>query len=45
MAGLAVLALLAAFAGPLSSYLQDTAAQLYDRTGYVTAVLTPEQEG
>jgi multicomponent K+:H+ antiporter subunit D len=45
MAGLAVLALLAVFAGPLSSYLQDTAAQLYDRAGYVTAVLTPETEG
>jgi multicomponent K+:H+ antiporter subunit D len=40
-----VLALLAVFAGPLSSYLQDTAAQLYDRAGYVTAVLTPETEG
>ncbi|MBF9060858.1 monovalent cation/H+ antiporter subunit D [Rhodobacterales bacterium HKCCSP123] len=45
VAGLAVLALLAVFAGPLSSYLQDTAAQLYDRAGYVTAVLTPETEG
>ncbi|MHA7888082.1 monovalent cation/H+ antiporter subunit D [Roseicyclus sp.] len=45
MAGLAVLALLAVFAGPLSSYLQDTAAQLYDRAGYTTAVLTPETEG
>ncbi|MCT4684037.1 MAG: monovalent cation/H+ antiporter subunit D [Roseicyclus sp.] len=45
MAGLAMLALLAVFAGPLSSYLQDTAAQLYDRAGYTTAVLTPETEG
>lgn len=45
MAALAVMAALAAFAGPLAGYLEITAAELYDRTGYVTAVLGPGDGG
>lgn len=45
MAVLAVLAALAAFAGPVSAYLEGTADQLFDRAGYVGAVLTPGEEG
>jgi multicomponent K+:H+ antiporter subunit D len=39
MLALATLAALAVFAGPVSAYLQDTSAQLFDRDGYVTSVL------
>jgi multicomponent K+:H+ antiporter subunit D len=44
MLTLAVLALLAVFAGPVSAYLDDTSAQLFDRDGYVSAVLGPGEE-
>ena len=40
MTALAVLALIAAFAGPLAGYLEDTSNQLFDRQGYVSAVLS-----
>jgi len=36
---LAALALLAVFAGPVMGYLEQTAAQLFDVSGYVDAVL------
>ena len=39
MLALTTLAALAVFAGPVSAYLQDTSAQLFDRDGYVTSVL------
>ena len=45
MAALAALAGLAAFAGPVSAYLQDTSTQLFDRAGYVSAVLEQPEEG
>ncbi|WP_072777928.1 monovalent cation/H+ antiporter subunit D [Marivita hallyeonensis] len=45
MLALAVLAALAAFAGPVSAYLEDTSAQLFDRDGYVAAVLEQPEEG
>jgi multicomponent K+:H+ antiporter subunit D len=32
------------FAGPVSAYLEDTSAQLFDRDGYVDAVLGPGEE-
>lgn len=38
-AAIVVLALLTAFAGPVVDYLEATAGQLYDRGGYVRAVL------
>lgn len=44
MLALATLAGLAAFAGPVSAYLQDTSTQLFDRAGYIDAVLTPAEE-
>jgi multicomponent K+:H+ antiporter subunit D len=44
MAALAMLAALAAFAGPLAGFLDDTSAQLFDRAGYVTAVLGTGEE-
>jgi multicomponent K+:H+ antiporter subunit D len=44
-AALAVLAGLAIFAGPVSAYLQDTSAQLFDRAGYISAVLGTGEEG
>ncbi len=44
MLTLAALVGLAAFAGPVSSYLGDTSAQLLDRQGYVDAVLNPVEE-
>ena len=44
VAALAMLAALAAFAGPLAAFLDDTSAQLFDRAGYVTAVLGTEEE-
>lgn len=42
MAAIAVLAGLTLFAGPVSSYLEATVAQLFDREGYVTSVLGPQ---
>ncbi|WP_224817044.1 monovalent cation/H+ antiporter subunit D [Hasllibacter sp. MH4015] len=45
MAAIATLALLAAFAGPVAAYLESTSAQLFDRQGYVTSVITAEEEG
>ena len=45
MATLAVLGALAIFAGPVSGYLQETSAQLFDRAGYIGAVLGNGQEG
>ncbi|MEM7685998.1 MAG: monovalent cation/H+ antiporter subunit D [Pseudomonadota bacterium] len=38
---LAVLGGLAIFAGPVSAYLGETSAQLFDRAGYIDAVLSP----
>lgn len=45
MLALTVLVLLAAFAHPVYGYLQDTSAQLFDRAGYVDAVLLPGPKG
>lgn len=45
MAGLAALFALAIFAGPLAGYLEDTSAQLFDRAGYIAAVLETGEEG
>ena len=45
IATVAVLALLAVFAGPAADYLDATAAQLFDRAGYVAAVLGNGGEG
>jgi len=44
MLAVAALAGLAVFAGPVSAYLGDTSAQLFDRAGYVDAVLNPVEE-
>jgi multicomponent K+:H+ antiporter subunit D len=44
MTALALLAALAVFAGPVASYLEGASAQLFDRAGYIAAVLT-EGEG
>ena len=44
MLALAVLGGLAIFAGPVSAYLDNTSAQLFDRAGYVEAVLSPVEE-
>jgi multicomponent K+:H+ antiporter subunit D len=44
MLALAVLAGLAVFAGPVSAYLDETSAQLFDRAGYIDAVLNPDEE-
>lgn len=41
---LAALAALAAFAGPAAAYLEDTSEQLFDRSGYVAAVLGTSEE-
>ncbi|MBY5933522.1 monovalent cation/H+ antiporter subunit D [Tateyamaria omphalii] len=41
---LAALAVLAIFAGPVSAYLDNASAQLFDREGYVEAVLGPVEE-
>ncbi|MDJ0993324.1 MAG: monovalent cation/H+ antiporter subunit D [Dinoroseobacter sp.] len=42
-AGLTALAGLALFAGPVATYLEDTSIQLFDRAGYVAAVLETEK--
>lgn len=39
------LALAAVLAGPLTAYLEAAAAQLYDSSGYVAAVLGTGPEG
>ncbi|CUH40218.1 Multiple resistance and pH homeostasis protein D [Jannaschia seosinensis] len=44
IAALATLAALSIFAGPVSAYLDATSAQLFNRTGYVSAVLNPVEE-
>jgi multicomponent K+:H+ antiporter subunit D len=44
MAAIAVLALLAVFAGPVAGYLEQTSAQLFDRAGYIAAVLPDGEE-
>ncbi len=44
MMALAALAGLAIFAGPVTTYLGDTSTQLFDRQGYVDAVLSPVEE-
>ena len=36
---LAMLAMFAVFAGPIAAYLENTANQIFDRAGYVAAVL------
>ena len=41
---LSVLAALVLFAGPVYGYLEATSAQLFDRAGYITAVLGPNEE-
>lgn len=45
MLTLATLAALAVFAGPVAAYLEDTSQQLFDRDGYVGAVLAPAEGG
>lgn len=42
---LAMLALLSAFAGPVSNYLEQTAAQLYQPEGYLAVIEPLEGEG
>ena len=42
---IAGLGLLAVFAGPVSGFLDNTSAQLFDRAGYVTSVLGDGGEG
>ncbi|MBV0910752.1 monovalent cation/H+ antiporter subunit D [Anianabacter salinae] len=44
MMALALLAALTVFAGPVTSYLQDTSAQLHDTAGYVSSVLARDGE-
>jgi multicomponent K+:H+ antiporter subunit D len=39
MAAVALLALLSAAAGPITDFLKGASAQLYDRDGYISAVL------
>ncbi|WP_101068668.1 monovalent cation/H+ antiporter subunit D [Roseovarius salinarum] len=45
MAAVAALAGLSAFAGPVTGYMEAAAAQLYDSTGYIEAVLGQGTEG
>ncbi|MGZ9811585.1 monovalent cation/H+ antiporter subunit D [Pseudoroseicyclus sp. H15] len=40
-----MMALLAALAGPVTRYLGVAVAQLYDREGYIAAVLAPPEDG
>jgi multicomponent K+:H+ antiporter subunit D len=44
MLALAMLAGLAIFAGPVADYLEQTSFQLFDRAGYISAVLAPVAE-
>jgi multicomponent K+:H+ antiporter subunit D len=41
---LAMLAAITVFAGPVAGYLEDTANQIFDRSGYVAAVLGPAED-
>ena len=45
MLALFMLGALAVFAGPVSAYLENTSTQLFDRAGYISAVLGPVEEG
>lgn len=45
MLTLAVLVALSVFAGPVAAYLEQTSNQLFDRSGYISAVLAPVAEG
>ena len=45
MVAVAALAGLALFAGPVFGYMEHTAEQLFDRAGYVEAVLGQGKEG
>jgi len=44
LAALALLAVLAGAAGPMTQYLEGASAQLYDSSGYISAVLPAGQE-
>lgn len=44
MAAVAALSCLTVFAGPIAAYLEDTSLQLFDRSGYISAVLNPGPE-
>ncbi len=44
MLTLAVLVTLSVFAGPVATYLEQTSLQLFDRDGYISAVLSPGGE-
>jgi multicomponent K+:H+ antiporter subunit D len=45
MLALGLLAALSLFAGPVAGYLKETAAQLFDSSEYINAVLAPTKEG
>ncbi|WP_270727231.1 monovalent cation/H+ antiporter subunit D [Shimia sp. Alg240-R146] len=45
MLALGLLAALSVFAGPVAGYLEETAAQLFDSSEYINAVLAPTKEG
>ena len=45
MAILAILGGMSIFAGPVMSFAEDATAQIYDRDGYIAAVLGPQEEG
>lgn len=44
MMALALLAGLAIFAGPVAGYLEQTSTQIFDRAGYISAVISPGTE-
>ena len=44
MLALGLLAALSVFAGPVATYLDATSAQIFDRAGYVAAVLAPVED-
>ncbi|MBE0414113.1 monovalent cation/H+ antiporter subunit D [Yoonia sp.] len=44
MVAVAMLAALAVFAGPVTAYLEGTATQIFDRAGYISAVLGNQDE-
>jgi multicomponent K+:H+ antiporter subunit D len=45
MLALSALVVLSVFAGPVAGYLEQTSEQLFDRAGYISAVLAPGEEG
>ena len=45
MLTLSALVVLSVFAGPVAGYLERTSEQLFDRAGYISAVLSPGEEG